>query len=204
MAGGDVVGWILAVDSDDVKLVIFAGIGALVLIAVCVSSWRKKWEIDDTPTSTCRGVFVGRNEVVGTAVPLGAPLTTPFSQSHVVWFSWELEKYVSSGDDSEWRTVERRSTAAPFWIQDDTGRVLVRPRGADIESDQTLCENLDKSFSPPYSRWQLRQWVLVGEDVLERQASMADASFAELPQMGGKWFSTGEDTGSPISTLSGK
>src|SRR6476469_9750304 len=115
MVGGVLVGWIFAVDSDDVKIVIIAGIGALVLIGVCLSSWKKKWEIDDTPTSTCRGVFVGRNEVVGTAVPLGEALTTPFSQSKVVWFSWELEKYVSSGDDSEWRTVEQRSTAFFFY-----------------------------------------------------------------------------------------
>ena len=43
---------------------------ALILGWACLSSWRKKWVIDDTPTSTCRGVFTGRNELTGSAQPL--------------------------------------------------------------------------------------------------------------------------------------
>lgn len=185
-------------------LILFLGVISLVLGYLCLTSWRKKWTIDDTPTSTCRGVFVGRNEVVGQAVPLYQPIVTPFTQTPAVWFSWELERYKSSGDNSEWVTVEKRETAAPFWIQDDTGRVLIRPRKADIEPHNVLCENLDRSFSPPYSRWQLRQWVLVGEDTIERQKSMADSSFAELPTSPSGWFSTTADTAGPISGLSGK
>lgn len=180
------------------------GVVALVLGWLCLSSWRKKWTIDDTPTSTCRGVFVGRNEVVGQAVPLYQPIVTPFTQTPAVWFSWELERYQKSGDDSEWVTVEKRSTAAPFWIQDQTGRVLIRPRGADLEPVRGLCEELDRGFAPPYSRWQLRQWVLVGEDVVERQRSMADTSFALAPTVDGGWFDNTPDTANPISSLSGK
>ncbi|MCU1357432.1 MAG: e3 ubiquitin ligase [Acidimicrobiales bacterium] len=195
---------VLATDGDDVKLVGIAGVAALVLIVVCLRSWRKKWEIDDTPSSTCRGVFVGRNEVVGTAVPLGSPLVTPFTQSQVVWFQWHLEHYVSDDDGGSWNTVEKRSTAAPFWLQDTTGRVLVRPRGADIESVEALQEQLGKHFSPPYSRWQLRQWVLVGEDVQERQRSMVDASFLEPPTTRGGFFDRTSDTAGAISGLSGR
>ena len=179
------------------------GVVAIVLGWVCLTSWRKKWTIDDTPTSTCRGVFVGRNEVVGQAVPLYQPIVTPFTQTPAVWFKWVLERYEKSGDDSEWRTVEARSTAAPFWVQDDTGRVLIRPRDAELEPVQGLCEKLGRNFAPPYSRWQLRQWVLLGEDVLERQRSMADPSFAELPTVDHGWFDTTPDTANPISSLSG-
>lgn len=185
-------------------LIVILGVLSVVFFVVCLRSWRKKWTIDDTPTSTCRGVFVGRNEVVGQAVPLYQPIMTPFTQTPAVWFSWELERYKSSGDNSEWVTVEKRQTAAPFWIQDETGRVLVRPRSADIEPHSGLCENLDRSFAPPYSRWQLRQWVLVGEDTIERQRSLADSSFAELPTSPSGWFSLTADTAGPISGLSGK
>lgn len=180
------------------------GVLAVVLGAYSLSAWRKKWTIDDTPTSTCRGVFVGRNEVIGHAVPLYEPIVTPFTQTPAVWFSWDLDRYQKSGDNYEWVTVEKRSTCAPFWIQDDTGRVLIRPRGADLEPVQGLCEELDEKFAPPYSRWQLRQWVLVGEDTIERQRSMADASFAELPTVDSGWFDTTPDTAHPISSLSGK
>lgn len=176
---------------------------AAVCGVVCLSSWRKKWTIDDTPTSTCRGVFVGRNEVVGTAVPLYHAITTPFTQSQAVWFSWELEKY-KGGDNNEWVTVESRSTAAPFWLQDDTGRVLVRPRKANLQTERSLTEKIDRDFAPPYSRWQLRQWVLVGEDVAERTTSMADPSFRELPTSPTGWLSLTPDTAGALSALSGK
>ena len=177
---------------------------AIVLGAVCLSSWRKKWVIDDTPTSTCRGVFVGRNEVVGQAIPVYDPIVTPFSQTPAVWFSWDLERWQKSGDSHSWVTIEERSTAAPFWLQDETGRVLVRPRGADLEPVESLCENLDGDFAPPYSRWQLRQWVLLGEDTVERAQSMTDLSFAATPTVDGGWFDATPDTANAISTLSGK
>ena len=137
-------------------------------------------------------------------MPLYQPIVTPFTQTPAVWFSWDLERYQKQGDDHEWVTIETRSTAAPFWIQDDTGRVLVRPRGADLEPVQALCERIDGDFAPPYSRWQLRQWVLVGEDTIERQKSLADASFAELPTIDTGWFDNTPDTANPISTLSGQ
>jgi LemA protein len=184
--------------------ILVCGVLALILGVVCLSSWRKKWTIDDTPTSTCRGVFVGRNEVVGQAVPLYQPIVTPFTQTPSVWFSWHLERYKSSGDDKEWVTVEKRSTAAPFWIQDDTGRVLIRPRNAELEPASGLTETLDHDFAPPYSRWELRQWVLVGEDVQERTKTMADTSFGLAPTVDGGWFDSTPDTASPISALSGK
>lgn len=185
--------------------ILFAGVAALVAGFISLSSWRKKWTIDDTPTSTCRGVFVGRNEVVGTAQPLYEPLIAPFTQQPVVWFSWELEEYKKSGDNSQWVTIERRATAAPFWLQDETGRVLVRPRRAEVESDQSLQEGIDGgSFAPPYSRWQLRQWVLVGEDEVERRQSLADPDFHEPPKDGGGFLSFTADTAGPISALRGK
>ncbi|QXC63359.1 LemA family protein [Aquihabitans sp. G128] len=178
-----------------------SGVAAAILGFSALGAWRKKWEVDDTPTSTCRGVFVGRNEVVGQAVPVGQAITTPFSGTQAVWFQWHLERYRSDDDGGSWVTVEKRATAAPFWIQDDTGRILVRPRGAELESEQTLCNGLGRNFAPPYSRWQLRQWVLVGEDVQERQRSLADASFLEQP-VASSWFKQG--TAEPIWELKGR
>lgn len=185
-------------------VILLSGIFAVVLGVACLKAWRQKWIIDDTPTSTCRGVFVGRNEVSGVARPVYAPLTTPFSQTLAVWCSWELERWEKSGKNSSWRTVERRETAAPFWLEDDTGRVLVRPRQAEVEPRQTVQEVLDGSYAPPYSRWQLRQWVLTGEDVAERQRSLADPSFSEPPTASGGFFSMQADTASPISALPGR
>ena len=139
------------------------------------------------PRRRAAGVFVGRNEVVGQAVPLYQPIVTPFTQTPSVWFSWHLERYKSYGDDKEWVTVEKRSTSAPFWIQDDTGRSWSGP-ATPSSSRLGLTETLDHDFAPPYSRWQLRQWVLVGEDVQERHQAMATPASAWPPTVDGGWF----------------
>ena len=39
-----------------------------------------------------------------------------------------LEREEKSGDNKSWKTVEDVSSEAPFWIQDRTGHVLVRPK----------------------------------------------------------------------------
>lgn len=194
---------LVASDSDGPPAWIFILILGGVGIVAAVSSlklWFKKWVIDDTPTSTCRGVFVGRNEVVGRAVPVHQPLTSPFTSTPSVWFEWHLERYQSSDDSGSWVTVEKRSTAAPFWIEDSTGRILVRPRNARLEVDGHTQKRLGKKYAPPYSRWQLRQWVLAGEDALERQESLLDRSFQEPPQ-DGSWFRS--STSKPIGALRG-
>jgi LemA protein len=80
----------------------------------------------------------------------------------------------------------------------------VRPRGADLEPERTVHERLDHDYQPPYSRWQLRQWILVGEDVREREVSLRDGSFAEPPNVSGGWFSFTEDTAGAIAGLGGK
>ncbi|CAN5559937.1 hypothetical protein BH10ACT1_BH10ACT1_04690 [soil metagenome] len=178
-----------------------SGVLAVLAILASLKSWRKKWEVDDTPTSTCRGVFVGRNEVTGRVVPTHQPLAAPFSGLACVWFEWHLERYRSDDDGGSWVTVERRATAAPFWLEDDTGRILVRPRGADLDPEQTVHNTLGRDYAPPYSRWQLRQWVLVGEDVVERQRSLADPGFWE-PPTASTFFRQG--TGDAISALRGK
>ncbi|MCB1030720.1 MAG: LemA family protein [Acidimicrobiales bacterium] len=177
---------------------------AVLFGVMSLSAWRKKWAIDDTPTSKCRGVFVGRNEVVGTAEALYEPLRAPFTQTPCVWFSWELEEYKKQGDDSSWVTIEKRSTAAPFWIADETGKVLVRPRMAKLGPRQSIQERIGTGFNPPYSLWQLRQWVLVGEDNLERHYSLQDRSFSEPPHHKSGLFDFKVDSASPISNLPGK
>ncbi len=185
----------------DVRVELVAFVVAVLAGLAAIRSWRRKWEVDDTPTSTCRGVFVGRNEVVGRAVPTGPVLRSPFSGSETVWFEWHLERYRKGKNGGTWHTIEKRSTAAPFWLEDDTGRVLVRPRSSDVEPEQTVQRELGPAFAPPYSRWQLRQWVLAGEDVAERHRSLTDPAFLEPPQEGG-WFTTG--TAEPVHALPGR
>ncbi len=126
--------------------------------------------------------------------------TTP-----AVWFSWDLSAGRSPRDNHEWVTVEERSTCAPFWLQDDTGRVLVRPAARTSSRSALVREKLDGDFAPPYSRWQLRQW----RGPPRRGHHRAHAEHVRLlprgaPTVDSGWFDTTPDTASAISSLSGK
>ena len=94
--------------------------------------WRRRWLIADLPTSDAAHVFVGMNEVKGTVAPAGNPLVGPYSALECVWYRSLLEREDKSGDNKSWKTVEDVSSEAPFWIQDRSGHVLVRPKGASV------------------------------------------------------------------------
>lgn len=98
-----------------------------------VSMWRRRWTIADTPTSDAAHVFVGTNEVVGRAAAIGQPLVAPYSAVEAVWYRSLLEKEVRNDNGrGSWRTVSEETSTAPFWVEDHTGRVLVRPGGASV------------------------------------------------------------------------
>ena len=98
-----------------------------------LTMWRRRWLMADLPTSDAAHVFVGMNEVVGRAVALEIPIVAPYSAVECVWYRSLLEQEVESGNGgSDWKTVADETSEAPFWVEDHTGRVLVRPRGASV------------------------------------------------------------------------
>jgi LemA protein len=117
-----------------VPLVFMAISGAALLIGGSFgwALWRRRWLIADLPTSDAAHVFVGMNEVKGTVAPAGNPIVAPYTAIQCVWYRSLLEREEKSGDDKSWRTVEDVSSEAPFWIQDRSGHVLVRPKGASV------------------------------------------------------------------------
>ena len=173
-----VLGWIITV-------------GAAVL---GLRAWRKWWIVADTPTSHCAAVFIGRNEVVG-QVKQCQPLVSPLTGEPCVWFQWNLEEYIHSGDSSEWRSREKRSTAAPFWIVDDSGAVLVRPRDADIDDLPT--KHYAANELPPTATWRsLHLSAFEAEDEYERSVSATALGM-------GTWGSN-HNPDQPIGSFGGK
>jgi LemA protein len=117
-----------------VPIVLLALSGAALVIggAFGWALWRRRWLIADMPTSDAAHVFVGMNEVKGTVAPAGHPLVAPYTAIQCVWYRSLLEREEQSGDNKSWKTVEDVSSEAPFWIQDRSGHVLVRPKGASV------------------------------------------------------------------------
>jgi hypothetical protein len=135
---------------------------------------RKRRLIDDLPTAKTQGVFIGLVELKGTA-EVATPLTAYLSGQRCVHYAYHVDEHWSrdvtetytdkegntqtrTKHESGWTTVARGGQTEDFYLQDDTGTVLVRPAGAKLESagffDET-CERLNPLY---YSKGPM-QWI---------------------------------------------
>ena len=141
---------------------IIAGITLVLTLAVlgclygCFRCARRKRLMDDTPTLTTLGVFIGLVELSGTA-ETDNPLIGYLSEAPCVWFKWSVDEHwerivvttstdsqgktiVTSRTESGWSTVASGGEQIPFYLRDEDGEILVRPEGATIEALQTFYE----------------------------------------------------------------
>jgi len=147
----------------------FAGgaLGVLCSLGALRAGRRRRF-IDDTPTSKARGVFIGDVELKGSA-ECETPLVSWLAGARCVWYSWSIserwrrvvrETYTDEKGNVRTRTrVESGSTvvasggdAAPFHLLDDTGSVLVRPQGADVEGATVLSTTCGPSHPLYYGK----------------------------------------------------
>lgn len=106
---------------------------------------QRKRLILNTPTSKIRSASLGLVEVNGLAVgpyTLHAPITgAPCFYYRTV--AWELRK---SGKSQEWHQVADESLHLPFYLDDNTGRLLVNPQGADMDIHRDFHEEYSNSI----------------------------------------------------------
>src|SRR5450755_2454831 len=139
---------IYAITSEDVGTFL-PWIGAAISVFALFASLRacrKKRLIDNLPTSKTHGVFIGLVELKGTA-QCEEPLVSYLAGTRCVYYSFDIEerwsRLVTESDgkggtrtvtrtESGWSTVDSRIESIPFYVQDDTGSLLVRPEGARI------------------------------------------------------------------------
>jgi len=96
------------------------------------SQWRTKRLMQDIPLSTIRAMAPGLVEVTGAAVEWN-PLEGPMTRDKCVYYQYRIEQYVSSGKNSHWETIlSGDSRENPFFLQDDTGAVMVAPVGCKV------------------------------------------------------------------------
>ncbi len=125
---------------------ILAGITSL--YAAFAVFWQKM-KVEDTPTSKVRSLAAGLVELKGRAVPREA-FIAPFSKRRCVLYDYREEELRvrrewdpmtrKSITVREWATVRTESKAARFYLEDATGRVLVDPKGADVEGTRVFHE----------------------------------------------------------------
>lgn len=107
---------------------------------------QRRERILDTPTSAVRGVSLGPVEVSGTAV---GPYTllSPLSELDCYYYraiAWEGS---GSNERISWKKVGEESLCVPFFLDDGTGQLLIDPRSADLELQETFSEELTNPSS---------------------------------------------------------
>jgi len=100
---------------------------------------RRKRFIQNIPRSTIRGAPLGLVEVSGKVegpYTIIAPMSEEdcFYYRAVVW---------SKGERSPWRKAAEESLAAPFFLDDGTGKMMVDPRGAETDLPPVFAEEYE-------------------------------------------------------------
>jgi hypothetical protein len=97
------------------------------------------------PASKVRSASLGLVEVSGLAMgpyTIPAPITSlPCYYYHTQ--AWEQRH---SGKNKEWKKVADESLHVPFYLDDNTGRVLVDPRGAEMDLHRDFHEEFGSSL----------------------------------------------------------
>ena len=92
---------------------------------------RLKKLIEAIATSKVRSLAMGTVELVGKACA-AAPLLDPIYQKPCALFQVKVEERRGSGKNSRWVSIySQDSFSQPLFLEDDTGRILVFPSGAD-------------------------------------------------------------------------
>jgi len=105
----------------------------------------------DTPFSKIRSASMGMVEVSGLAV---GPYTmiTPVTARPCYYYRTLAWEYKQSGKNKEWVKVAAECMHVPFFVDDNTGCLLVDPRGADLDLhrdfEQEFCDSFFTTKDP--------------------------------------------------------
>ncbi len=115
---------------------------------------QRRHLILDTPVSKIRSASMGMVELSGLAVgphTMVAPITArPCYYYRTVVWEWK-----QSGKNKQWVKVAAECMHVPFFLDDNTGKVMVDPRGADLDLhrdfQQEFCDGFFtiKEEAPP-------------------------------------------------------
>ena len=134
-------GWLVALaqsvkgeDAGDIVIAI-----GLLAVGAAVAGWRahrflnNARVVEDIPTSKARSAHQGYVELQGTGRPVeGAALVAPLSGLPCLWYRYKIEELITHGRKSHWRIVDQGESHETFWLEDDSGHVLIDPDGAEI------------------------------------------------------------------------
>ncbi len=95
---------------------------------------KQKKTIENIPTSKVRSIAMGLVEVFGKIITYNEKsMLSPFSRKKCIYYRYTIEEYRKTGKNSHWVTVDNGEKSVPFYLKDNTGKVLVDPTGANVD-----------------------------------------------------------------------
>ncbi|MFZ0806364.1 MAG: GIDE domain-containing protein [Candidatus Sulfotelmatobacter sp.] len=139
---------VLTRSDSPAPLLFWCGLGFVSGIFIFVKGFQflqRRKLILDTPFSKIRSASMGMVEVSGLAVG-SYTMLAPLTQRPCYYYRTLVWEYKQSGKNKEWVKVAGECAHLPFFLDDNTGRVLVDPRGADLDLHQDFKEEFSDSF----------------------------------------------------------
>ena len=166
----------------------------------------------NTPFSKIRSASMGLVEVSG--MPVGPhTLTAPVTGEPCFYYSVRAWQWHESGQGGSWNRVLDESVCLPFFVEDNTGKVLVNPQGARLDLHRDFFDEIPASTfeTPGLIPDQLRKFLawrgLVPKDKVRIEERViqpgyplfvfgtlgenSGSSWSPLPHVGGTKPSTG-------------
>ena len=143
--------------NDPTQLLFWCVVGFCAGIGLFVYGFRlllRRRLILDTPFSKIRSAPMGMVEISGQAV---GPYTmiAPITARPCYYYRTLVWEWKQRGRNKSWVKVAGECMHVPFFVDDNTGRLLVDPRGADLDLhrdfEQEFCDSFftTKSPAPP-------------------------------------------------------
>ena len=148
---------------DRFRLECWAAMGAAFGVVLFVRGFRMlqfKRLIMNTPLSKTRSASIGLIEVNGIAK---GPQTIPAAITGDACYYYRAValQLRQSGKSSNWERVAEESRFVPFFVEDDTGRLMVDPQGASLDIHRNFRDQFDQSlFKGPQMSENIRQFLI--------------------------------------------
>jgi hypothetical protein len=88
-------------------------------------------KMKNTPTSKVRSAAAGLVELFGKA-KCKEPMESPISKAKCIYWNLNCEYYYTTRKSSGWRTFYSKHSSNQFFLEDDTGKMLVDPKDAQF------------------------------------------------------------------------
>ena len=106
---------------------------------------QRKRLIENTPTSKIRGAALGLVEVNGLATG-PYTITAPITGIPCYYYRSVAWQMMRTGKNEHWEKVADESLHVPFYVNDNTGTLLVDPQGAQMDIHRDFCELYSNSI----------------------------------------------------------